>query len=98
IQLGAAKILSSMREELAGTVRFFFQTGEEVAQGAKLGVENGVMDGVDACLGMHIWGQVDAPRFNIEAGPRMASCDSFTVTVRGTSAHGSAPQFGRDAI
>ena len=54
--------------------------------------------GADAVLGMHLWGDLDAPYLNVTSGPRMASCDSFTITVRGVSAHGSAPQQGVDAV
>jgi len=51
--LGAAKILSEMKEELSGEVRFFFQEGEETFTGAKKIIEAGGMEGVDACFGMH---------------------------------------------
>lgn len=98
MQLGAAKILSEMRDQLSGTVRFYFQTAEELAQGAKCGVERGVADGVDACIGMHVWGWFHAPHINLQAGPRMASCDNFTLTVRGISAPASEAYSGKDAI
>ena len=98
MQLGAAKILSALKNELAGTVKFFFQPGEEVALGAMQHIEKGLMKDVDAVFGMHIWSQVEAPRFNIQYGERMASCDSFTLTIKGKAAHGSAPHLGSDAI
>lgn len=98
MQLGAAKILSELRDELPGTVRFFFQPAEEVAQGAKMGVAAGVMKGADAVYGTHIWGQVDAPKVSFQSGPRMASADVFTITIHGDAAHGSAPHLGHDAI
>lgn len=98
MQLGAAKILSEIREVLSGMVKFFFQPGEEIASGAKNCIEQGLLDEVDACYGTHIWSQIDSPKINIEGGPRMASCDTFTLTVRGTSSHGSAPHLGKDAI
>jgi len=96
--LGAARILYDIKEELSGTVKFFFQPGEEVARGAKMAVENGLMKDVDACFGMHIWSQIDSPHFNMEHGERMASCDSFTLTVYGKNAHGASPHQGHDAI
>ena len=98
MQLGAAKVLSELKNELAGTVKFFFQPAEEVALGALQYIEKGLMKDVDAVFGMHIWSQVASPHFNIESGPRMASCDSFTLTVKGKAAHGSAPHLGHDAI
>ena len=96
--LGAARILHSLRAELAGEVRFLFQPAEEVNAGAEHCIRQGVLDGVDAIFGMHIWGDLDAPYFSIEQGSRMASCDNFTLTVHGTAAHGSAPHQGVDAI
>lgn len=96
--LGAAKILYEGKEDLAGTVKFFFQPGEEVAQGAKAAIEQGVMENVDTCFGMHVWSQIKSPYFNIEYGERMASCDTFKLTVFGEAAHGSSPHLGRDAL
>ncbi|MEA5146238.1 MAG: amidohydrolase [Candidatus Limiplasma sp.] len=96
--LGAARILHSLRAELAGEVRFLFQPAEEVNAGAEHCIRQGVLDGVDAIFGMHIWGDLDSPYFSIEQGSRMASCDNFTLTVHGTAAHGSAPHQGVDAI
>lgn len=98
MQLGAAKILSELKDELCGTVKFFFQSAEEVAQGARMSVEQGVMDGVDACYGIHIWSTVDAPKINMSIGERMASCDNFKITIKGFGSHGSAPHLGHDAI
>lgn len=96
--LGASKILSDMKNELKGTVKLLFQSAEESCYGAKYYVENGVLDGVDAIFGMHIWGTLDAPYFNLEAGNRMASVDNFKITVDGVSSHGSAPHLGKDAV
>lgn len=96
--LGASKILCSMKEEIKGTVKLLFQSAEESCYGAKYYVENGVLDGVDAIFGMHIWGTLDAPYFNLEAGNRMASVDNFKITVEGVSSHGSAPHLGKDAV
>nr|WP_300095372.1 amidohydrolase [Sedimentibacter sp.] len=96
--LGASKILSDMKNELKGTVKLLFQSAEESCYGAKYYVENGVLDGVDAIFGMHIWGTLDVPYFNLEAGNRMASVDNFKITVDGVSSHGSAPHLGKDAV
>ncbi|KAF5035020.1 putative hydrolase YxeP [anaerobic digester metagenome] len=98
MQLGAAKILSELKNELSGTVKFFFQPAEEVAQGAKQYIAKGLMKDVDAVFGMHIWSQVDAPHFSMQHSERMASADAFTLTVKGKAAHGSAPHLGSDAI
>lgn len=96
--LGAAKILVDMKDDLEGDVKLLFQSAEESCYGAKYYINNGVLDGIDAILGMHIWGTLDAPLFNLEPGGRMASCDNFKITVEGLSSHGSAPHLGNDAI
>lgn len=96
--LGAAKILAETKNELEGTVKLLFQAAEESCYGAKYYVENGVLDGIDAVFGMHIWGTLDVPYFNLESGSRMASVDNFKITVKGVSSHGSSPHLGKDAI
>ena len=97
--LGAAKILCDVKDELAGgKVKFIFQAAEEVGYGSKYYVEHGVLDGVDAIFGMHIWGTLDAPYVSVDGGNRMASMDNFKIHVKGLQSHGSAPQDGHDAI
>ena len=96
--LGAARLLAETKSELCGRVRLLFQSAEETCGGAEYYIENGVLDGADAIFGMHIWGNLDAPLFSVEPGARMASCDNFTITVKGLSAHATAPHLGIDAI
>lgn len=98
VQLGAAKILNELKDELHGTVKLLFQSGEEVGIGSKYYVENGYLDDVDAVYGAHIWSGVEAGKFSMESGERMASCDTFKIIVEGTSSHGSAPHLGNDAL
>lgn len=96
--LGAAKILREIKDSFRGTVKLFFQSGEETAVGAKKAVDQGLLKGIDATFGMHIWSQIEAPKLSYEIGERMASCDTFTLKILGASTHGSSPNLGRDAI
>ena len=96
--LGAAKILTEVKDDLCGKVKFILQSGEEQACGARYYVEHGLLEGVDAIFGMHIWGTVNAPLICVESGKRMASCDNFTIRVKGKQTHGSSPHLGHDAI
>lgn len=96
--LGAAKILSELKDELCGTVKFLFESGEEVAEGSEYCISQNVLDGVDAMFGVHIWGTLDAPYLCVDSGRRMASCDIFSIKIKGQQAHGSAPHLGKDAI
>lgn len=98
MQLGSAKILADLKDEISGTVKFLFQSAEEVGQGAKYYLNAGVLDGIDAAYGHHIWSDVDAGKFNLVAGERMAAADMFKITVKGLSSHASAPQHGKDAL
>ncbi len=96
--LGAAKILCEVKDELEGNVKLLFQAAEETCFGAEYYVQQGVLDGVDAIYGQHIWAGLEAPYLNVQPGVRMASCDNFTITVEGSSTHGSTPHLGTDAI
>lgn len=96
--LGAAKILSEMKDEIPGEVRFFFQEAEETFSGAKKIIEAGGMDGVDACLGMHGMRELETGYVNIQPGYRMAGCDTIYVKFEGVSGHGSVPHLAKDTI
>lgn len=96
--LGAARILSLMRNEIEGTVKFIFQPAEEIGPGALKMIKEGVMEGVDAVLGIHLWADLAAGRVSLEPGARMASMDMLKITIRGKGGHGSMPHQGVDAI
>ena len=96
--LGAAKILSEMKEEISGEVRFFFQEGEETFTGANKIIEAGGMDGVDACFGMHGMPSLSTGQVDITPGYRMAGCDTIYVKLEGVSGHSSMPHLARDTI
>lgn len=96
--LGAAKILSEIKDEIKGTVKFFFQPAEEVGGGAKAMIEEGCMDGVDNVFGIHLWSDLPVGTVSVEEGPRMASTDVFEINVKGLGGHGSLPHQGVDAL
>ena len=96
--LGVAKILSEMKDKFSGNIKLFFQAAEEIGLGAKLSIEQGVMDNVDACYGVHVTPRFESPKINMQYGERMAVTDVFKLTVEGTSSHGSSPHLGHDAI
>ena len=96
--LGAARVLSGMRERLAGTVKFIFQHAEEQPPGgAQELVRTGVLDGVDAIFGLHIMNQ-KAGTIQVAKGPASTSADGFFLTIRGRGSHGSMPQAGIDPV
>ena len=96
--LGAAKLLWEKKDELRGTVKLLFQSGEEVFIGSHYYWDKGLLNDVDAAFGMHVWPSVDSGKFGILDGPVMASCDNFKLTVHGKAAHGSTPHVSHDAL
>ena len=105
VQLGVAEVLSRMRSEIPGTVKFIFQPAEEGPPageegGASLMVKEGVLDNPrpQAIFGLHTYAQIQAGQIGYHFGPAMASADKFIITVRGKKAHGAQPQLGVDAI
>ncbi|MBV7274090.1 amidohydrolase [Clostridiaceae bacterium UIB06] len=97
--LGAAKILSELKDEIKGNIKFIFQPAEETCVGAKKIIEqDNVLEDVDGIFGMHIWGTLQSSKFNIEKGARMASADTFRIKIKGLASHGSTPHLGIDAV
>jgi len=94
----AAKILWELKDQLNGTVKLIFQPAEEIVEGAKKMLDEGVLDGVDAILGIHIWSQFPVGKISLEPGPRFAAGDRFKITVKGKGSHGAVPHLGIDAI
>lgn len=95
--LTAAKALYHIRDQLKGNVRLVFQPAEEIAAGAKVMIEQGVMHNVDNVFGMHIWSQLPTNRIACQIGPSFASADILTVTFKGKGGHGSMPHDTVDA-
>lgn len=103
--MGAAKILSDMKEELHGTVKFIFQPAEEGAPpgeegGAELMVKEGVLENpdVDVVFGQHINSQTEVGKIRYRPEGTMAASDRFEIKVKGKQTHGSTPWTGVDPI
>ena len=96
--LGAAMILSHIKNELNGTIRLLFQPAEEISVGARKMIEAGALRDVDGVFGIHVWSDIEHGFVCIQDGPLMASADFFTINVRGKGGHGSAPHQGVDAV
>ncbi|MET8157580.1 M20 family metallopeptidase [Sphaerisporangium sp. NPDC005289] len=100
---GAAHLLAARRDRLAGDVVFMFQPGEEGQGGAKIMIDEGVLDASGrrpiAAYALHVISSV-LPRglFVSRGGPIMAAADRLKVTVRGRGGHGSMPHRAADPI
>ena len=100
IGLGTARILSSVRGQLHGTVKLLFQPGEEGVRGANAMVEAGHLDGVDYFAGTHVAPDNSADDGDITPGTygSLATC-KYDVYFRGKSAHaGGFPEMGMNAV
>jgi len=96
--LGAAEILSSMKNKINGTVKFIFQPAEEGGGGARYMIEDGVLDGVDEIYGAHLWNYQKYGTIGVKSGPIMAAADLFEIIIEGTGGHGATPHGTVDAI
>ena len=98
ILLGSALALSSMVEELNGTVKFLFQPAEETLEGAIHLLKHGALDGVDAILALHTWPYGPVGKVAYKRGPMQASADMIDITVTGRAGHAAYPHKNVDSI
>ena len=96
--VGAAMLLAAHRETLCGSVRFLFQPDEEGCGGAQRFVDAGCLRGVDAVFGAHVSPELPLGTVGVRYGKFYAASDTFSITVRGKSAHGAEPEKGIDAL
>ena len=98
--LGAAMILSQMKDEIKGTIKFMFQPAEENEGGALPMIEAGILENpkVDAAFGCHVWGEAKEGTAKVCHGPMMASPDIFELEIIGKGGHGANPHLAIDPI
>jgi amidohydrolase len=104
ILMGVAEMLTAMKAQLPGTVKFIFQPAEE---GPPLGEEGGapmmLKEGafenpkVDAVFGLHVF-PMEVGTVEYRSGGLMASADNYYITVHGRQTHGAQPWKGIDPI
>ncbi len=105
ILMGVAEILSTMKKDLKGTVKFIFQPAEEGAPtgesgGAELMVKEGVLDNpkVDVVFGLHMDAASEVGKINYRPGGTMAGAAFFKIIVKGKPSHGAYPWLSVDPI
>ena len=104
--IGAARLLVEQKHSGSlpdGSIRFVFQPSEECADeeglsGAMRMVQEGVMEGVDAIVGLHIGGALPTGKLFFASGPIMAGAQEITVNIAGKSSHAALPSAGIDAL
>ena len=97
--LGAAVALSQ-DSSWSGTVHFIFQPAEEAAGGGRAMVEDGLFERFpcDKVFGMHNWPGLPLGHFAINAGPMMASFDTFEIVIQGSGGHAAMPERSIDSL
>jgi amidohydrolase len=105
ILMGVAEILSGMKKDLKGTVKFIFQPAEEGAPkgeegGAELMVKEGVLENpkVDVIFGLHINAQLEVGKITYRPGGMFAGVSDVKITVKGKPSHGAEPWSSVDPI
>jgi hippurate hydrolase len=99
--LGAAKILSELKEQWEGTVKFIFQPGEEKNPGgASILIKEGVLENPAPknIFGMHVHTTLEKGKLSFRGGMVMASADEIYITIKGKGGHAAAPQLTADTI
>jgi amidohydrolase len=105
ILMGVATILTGLRSQLRGSVKFIFQPAEEMPPegeegGAKMMIAEGALEKPvpQAIFGLHVTSRLPVGIVGYRPGPTMASSDRFRITVHGKQTHGAAPWLGVDPI
>ena len=97
ILLGVARLLRTLAP--SARVRLIFQPAEEVPPGgAEPLIALGVLDGVAAIAGLHLWSPLPSGRAVVCSGPAWAAADRFRAVIRGRGGHGALPHLSVDAV
>lgn len=94
----AAKVLAENRSCFGGEIRFIFQPAEEIGKGASDFIDEGVMEGVERILGLHLAPDLRIGTIGVTPGLNNAAVDHFRILVKGKATHVSTPQLGADAL
>ncbi|WP_394138325.1 M20 metallopeptidase family protein [Cytobacillus oceanisediminis] len=100
VLLGTAIVLDKVRDRFKGQIKFIFQPAEEIMQGAKLMIEEGVLSEpkVDHIVCLHTWPFTDAGKISVKHDAIMASTNRFEIEVFGTGGHAAHPHRSVDPI
>ncbi len=98
--IGTARILTQLRNELRGRIRFIFQPAEEICRGAQAMIDDGAMEDLlpDAAFSAHAWPDLDTDCVAARDQAMMASCDVMNITVIGKGGHGARPNLANNPL
>ncbi len=89
--LGAAKILTQIKDKVNGKVILAFEQGEEIGGGIQNLLQRLLEIGADGIWGIHLKSDLPSGKISVDPGPRMAAAFLFDVVLKGKSGHGSRP-------
>lgn len=100
ILMGAAKLLNSIKGELQGNVKLFFEPAEETVGGARFMIKEGILDNpnVDAVIGLHVSENIPVGKIGVKRGVFNAASNPFTIIIKGKGGHGAHPEDTIDPI
>ncbi|TDL38321.1 amidohydrolase [Macrococcoides bohemicum] len=94
-----AETLAEMKDTFTGKVVVIHQPAEEVPPGGAKGmIEDGVLEGVDNVLGVHVMSTMETGKVYYRPGFVQTGRAFFKLTVHGKGGHGSSPHMANDAI
>ena len=98
--VAAARILCARRADIAGTILFMFQPGEEGEHGARHMIEEGLLDdpAPEAAFAIHVFPNVPGGLIACRTGALLASTDKVMATIRGKGGHAAMPHDAIDPI
>jgi len=98
--LVALTVLSRIKSQFKGNIKFLFQPAEEGPGGAKPMIEEGVMDNpiVDYSIGCHVWQEIPAGSIGVRSGQFMAAMGRFDIKIKGKGGHGAMPHLSIDSL
>jgi amidohydrolase len=99
--VGAARLLATYRDRIAGRIIFAFQPGEEGYAGARLMIEEGLLDRYgtpDGAFAIHITPRHPSGEVFSRPGPVMAGAGAFRIAIKGRGGHPAEPHHAIDPI
>jgi len=99
--LGAAKILTELKDEWEGTLKLIFQPGEEKNPGgASYMIRDGVLENPapQGIIALHVHPGLDVGKLSFRKGRVMASADEIYITIKSKGGHAAAPHLTADTV
>ena len=101
VLVGAARVLSALRDQWQGRLVLIGQPAEEVGKGAKSMLGAGLYREYsvpDYAFAFHVSASLPAGKIGYVSGYAMANVDSVDITVKGIGGHGAYPHMTKDPI